>query len=102
MEAISRIKKIDTKLPIIVLSMHTSEEYVREALRVGASGYVIKGADPSELELAVKSAMRGEIYLSPAISKSIVSHFLKQNPDEFRGEWHTGPSRPHHECLIVS
>jgi len=86
LEAISRIKKFDAQLPIIILSMHTSEEYVREALRVGACGYVVKGADPSELELAIKSAIRGEIYLSPAISKSIVSHFLKQNPDEFRSE----------------
>jgi len=54
LEAISRIKKFDPQLPIIILSMHTSEEYVREALRVGASGYVVKGADLSELELAVK------------------------------------------------
>jgi DNA-binding NarL/FixJ family response regulator len=86
LEAISRIKKFDAKIPIIILSMHTSEEYVREALRVGASGYVVKGADPSELELPVKAVIRGEIYLSPAISKTIVSHFLKQNPDEFRSE----------------
>lgn len=86
LEAISHIKTFDTHLPIIILSMHTSEEYVREALRVGASGYVVKSADPSELELAVKSVMRGEIYLSPAISKSIVSNFLKQNPDESRSE----------------
>ena len=82
LEAISRLKKSNFNLHIIILSMHTSEEYVREALRVGASGYVVKGADPSELELAVKSVMRGEIYLSPAISKSIVSHFLQQPPGE--------------------
>ena len=80
LEAIARIKKSFDRLHIIVLSMHTSEEYVREALGVGAGGYIVKGADPSELELALKSVMRGELYLSPAISKSIVSHFLKQSP----------------------
>ncbi len=78
LEAITRIKKLDKKIHIIILSMHTNEEYVREALLVGASGYLVKGADPSELELAIRSVMRGEIYLSPAVSKSIVSQFLQQ------------------------
>jgi len=86
LEAISRLKKFNANLHIIILSMHTSKEYVREALRLGAHGYVVKGADPSELELAVKSAIRGEIYLSPAISKSIVSHFLQQPPGESEPE----------------
>lgn len=80
LEAIPRIKKLHEKIHIIILSMHTNEEYVREALLVGASGYLVKGADPSELELAIKSVMRGEMYLSPAISKSIVSKFLQQPP----------------------
>jgi len=78
LEAISRLKKITTHIHILILSMHTSEEYVREALLVGASGYLVKVADPAELELALKSVMRGEHYLSPAISKSVVSHFLNQ------------------------
>jgi len=78
LEAIPRIKKLDEKIHIIILSMHTNEEYVREALLVGASGYLVKGADPAELELAIKSVMRGEMYLSPAISKSVVSQFLQQ------------------------
>lgn len=82
LEAITRIKKLHDRLQIVILSMHTSEEYVREALSAGASGYVVKGADPSELELALRSVMRGEIYLSPAISKSIVSQFLKQSTPE--------------------
>ena len=83
LEAVARVKKkFDGQLHMVILSMHTNEEYVREAFLAGASGYIVKGADPSELELAVKSVMRGEIYLSPAISKSIVAHFLKPNSDE--------------------
>jgi DNA-binding NarL/FixJ family response regulator len=55
-------------LRILVLSMHRAEEYVLEALRVGASGYLLKEAATSELGLALEALRRGEVYLSPAIS----------------------------------
>ena len=77
LEAIARLKKISPTLRIIAFSMHTNEEYVREALTAGAHGYLVKGADPAELELALKAVSRGEVYLSPAISKSVVTGFLE-------------------------
>ncbi len=79
LEAIARLKREAPALQIVVLSMHTNEEYVREALTLGAQGYLVKGADPAELELALKAVNRGEVYLSPAVSKSVVSGFLDTN-----------------------
>lgn len=79
LETVSRLKKDLAHLKVIMLSMHTNEEYVRWALESGASGYLVKGADPAELELAIKAVMRGEVYLSPAISKNVVNHFLQKN-----------------------
>src|SRR3970040_391515 len=60
---------------VIILSMHTSEEYVLLALRAGAAAYLIKDSATSELELALKCVMRGETYLSPAISRQGVGGY---------------------------
>jgi DNA-binding NarL/FixJ family response regulator len=50
---------------VLILSMHSSEEYVLRALRAGCSGYLLKGSAVSELEIAVRAVARGETYLSP-------------------------------------
>lgn len=63
---------------IIILSMHANEEYVLRALRVGAAGYILKDAGPTELEIAIRAVMRNETYLSPAVSKQIVADYVRR------------------------
>ncbi|HYR44320.1 MAG TPA: response regulator transcription factor [Terriglobia bacterium] len=63
---------------IIILSMHTSEDYIARAIRAGVSGYLLKTADPIELELALRAAMNREIYLSPGVSKQLVEDYLRR------------------------
>jgi DNA-binding NarL/FixJ family response regulator len=63
---------------VIILSMHALEEYVLQALRAGAVGYLLKDADTVELGLAFKAVMRGEIYLSPAVSRHVVTRYVQQ------------------------
>ena len=60
---------------VIFLSMHDDKQYVMRALEVGAAGYVLKNADRSELELAIRSAVKGEPYLSPAVSKHVIDGY---------------------------
>jgi len=62
---------------VIILSMHAQEEYVLQALRMGAVGYLLKDADTIELELALKAVMRGEVYLSPAVSRQVVTGYVQ-------------------------
>jgi DNA-binding NarL/FixJ family response regulator len=81
LEATRRIVKEHSQVRVIVLSMHTSEDYVLQALRAGASGYVLKGSPPRELELAIEAVARGEIFLSPAISKHVIEAYLNKAPD---------------------
>ena len=50
---------------VIILSMHTSEDYIAQAVRAGVSGYLLKNADPVELELALRAAMNREMYSPP-------------------------------------
>jgi DNA-binding NarL/FixJ family response regulator len=69
LEATTRIVKEFPHTRVIILSMHASGDHVLLALRKGAMGYLLKNARLAELELAVRSVARGEIYLSPQASK---------------------------------
>jgi DNA-binding NarL/FixJ family response regulator len=63
---------------VIVLSMHDNEEYVRQALQAGAAGYLLKDSSLIELELAVRAVARGGSYLSPMVSRHVVSDYLRR------------------------
>jgi DNA-binding NarL/FixJ family response regulator len=78
LEATARITKEFPNVRVIILSMHANEEYVLQALRAGAVGYLLKDAGTAELELAIRSVAREETYLSPAISKHVVSDYVRR------------------------
>lgn len=78
LEAAARLRERLPEAKVVILSMHTSEEYVLLALRAGAAAYLIKDSATSELELALKSVMRGETYLSPAISRQVVDGYVQR------------------------
>jgi DNA-binding NarL/FixJ family response regulator len=63
---------------VLILSMHTSEEYVLRALRAGCAGYLLKGSAVAELEVAVRAVARGETYLSPAVSKHVMDDYVRR------------------------
>lgn len=81
LEVVSRIAKELPEVKIIILSMHANEEYVVQALRAGANGYLLKDSAPTELEFAINAVIRGESYLSPAISKHVVDTYLRRITD---------------------
>ena len=62
--------------------MHANEEYLDQALEAGAMGYLLKGAEPAELELVFKAVMRGETYLSPTIAKQLVQDYLSYRKEK--------------------
>lgn len=77
----NKIKLVFENTKIIILSMHYSEEYIKEALRYGVKGYVLKDSSFSELEVAIKSVFNGEIYLTPKISRILVEDYIKKIED---------------------
>jgi len=78
LEAAARFRELHPGIKVIILSMHASEEYVLQALRAGAAAYLIKDSATAELELALRSVMRGETYLSPAISRQVVEGYVQR------------------------
>ncbi len=76
LEAAAHLAKECPAIRVIILSMHADQVYVRQALQAGATGYLLKGADVAELELALKAVTRGDTYLSPSVSKDLVGGLL--------------------------
>ncbi len=76
LEAAAQVKKECPGVKVIILSMHANEEYVMQALRAGAAGYLLKDAASVELELALKAAVAGQTYLSPAISRQVIEAYV--------------------------
>ena len=75
LEATARMAKEFPEVSVIVLSMHANEEYIWQALRAGASGYLLKSASTTELELALQAVRRGETYLDPAIARRVIAGY---------------------------
>lgn len=81
LESLPRIIKGFPGVRVIILSAYRNEEYVIRALRSGASGYMLKNAAITELELAIMSVMEGGTYLSPSISRTVIDSYLKRVGD---------------------
>jgi DNA-binding NarL/FixJ family response regulator len=80
-EATRRIQEISPRTRVLALSMHRDSVFVREILRAGAKGYVLKHAIDVELLAAVRAVGRGEGYLSPAVSEAVLSDYRKHVTD---------------------
>jgi DNA-binding NarL/FixJ family response regulator len=81
-EAAKKLKKLLPEVKLIFVTMHAETVYVNEAFRAGASGYLLKQSAATELAQAVQSVMNGNFYVTPLITKDVVTSFL--NPEQSR------------------
>jgi DNA-binding NarL/FixJ family response regulator len=72
-QAAERLRDAETGTHIVILSMHSDDILVRQALQYGVKGFLPKGSVSEELLFAVRAASRGALYLSPAISPSVLA-----------------------------
>jgi two-component system response regulator NreC len=78
LEATREIKRQFPDVHVVILTIHDREDYLFQALRAGASGYVLKGADVQDLLSAVRSAYRGQVYLYPSVTHKLVVDYLRR------------------------
>ena len=76
LEAAARIVKQFPRTRVAMMSCHANEEYVLQAMRSGARGYLVKNAQPSELGVAIGALMAGQTYLSPAVSRQVIDDYV--------------------------
>jgi DNA-binding NarL/FixJ family response regulator len=72
-EATAQIRAASPGTRVLILSMHTTEDFVRRALKAGAAGYLVKDSAPLELRMAIEALLRDEVYLSSRVSKGLMS-----------------------------
>ena len=82
-EATRQIKKRFPDVKVLILTMHTAEEYISQILHAGASGYLVKKSAHHELLSAIKAIQKGNSYLSPLVSKKVVDKYLQKTKDHF-------------------
>ncbi|MBI3029577.1 MAG: response regulator transcription factor [Candidatus Rokubacteria bacterium] len=76
LDATRAILRTTPRVKIILLTVHTEDPYVMEALRAGVKGYVLKTQAAEELVQAIREVSRGAVYLSPGISRSVIEAYL--------------------------
>jgi DNA-binding NarL/FixJ family response regulator len=87
LEVLKELKQIRPRLPVLILSMHSEEQFVRRALKAGASGYITKDSPRAELVKAVNKVMTGGRYISPAVAEKLIF------------DLEIGTGQPPHEAL---
>ena len=80
LQATKRILAADDTARILILTTFDLDEYVFEALKAGASGFVLKDDSPEQLLAAIRTVARGEALLSPAITKRVIEKFVRISP----------------------
>ena len=78
LEAARRTRSVSPATRVIVLSMHDAESYVVEALNAGVAGYVLKKSSSSELIFAIRQALEGNVYLSPALNERAIEAYMRR------------------------
>jgi two-component system response regulator NreC len=96
-EATRQIKGSVPNVVILILTMHRSDEYFFQALEAGASGYVLKGAETTDLITAVRSVARGDVFLYPSVARQLVKQYLSQSDTDPPG----GPKLTQREREII-
>lgn len=76
LEVTRRLADEGASTRVVILSMHCDPEYVHRAVKAGARGYVLKRSAIEELELAIRAVVRGDVFLSPSITRPIVEGYL--------------------------
>jgi DNA-binding NarL/FixJ family response regulator len=92
LDAAAQLRQVAPETKAVILSMHDSEEYVLQALRAGAYGYILKDTDKDEFIKALKQVRGGSRYFSGSVSNILANHLLNPQPSA------TTPSRedPYH------
>jgi DNA-binding NarL/FixJ family response regulator len=88
LEVAIRAKSVSPGTKVLILSMHAGEAYVAQALRAGVAGYLLKEAADDDLPMAIKAVSRGDVYLSPKISRQVVERYVQSSsaaPDPLAG-----------------
>lgn len=79
LDALPALRKLVPSACILILTMHDDPQYLRQALKNGASGYVLKKAADAELLSAMRAVLRGEVYVHPSMTRILLEDMLPES-----------------------
>jgi DNA-binding NarL/FixJ family response regulator len=85
LEVLKELKQIRPRLPVLVLTMHSEEQYARRVFKAGAAGFITKDSPRAELSKAIHKVMEGGKYLSQALAEKLIldlEHGVERTPDK--------------------
>jgi two-component system response regulator NreC len=85
MSGLAATRVIKDRLPqtkVLVLTMHDDEEYLRQMMEAGATGYVVKRAADTELAVAIRAVHRGEVFVYPSLTKVLLGDLVRKPGEE--------------------
>jgi len=77
LDALVQLKKLNPRVKVVFLTMHQEVAYARRALEAGAAGFVLKHSAPAELVTAIRAALEGKTYITPALAGEVLQAFQK-------------------------
>ena len=86
LQTLKLIKKYNNKLPVLMLSMHSEEQYAMRSIKAGASGYITKDTVPNELVIAIRKINKGRKFISKEVAELLTTelyHNEDKDPHEF-------------------
>lgn len=92
LQASQQIRTLRPETQVLILTMHESEEYFLQSLRMGAAGYLVKKAAPADLCAAVRTIAHGGAFLYPGLAKSLIKAYLA--PSSMANAANTSPTAP--------
>ncbi len=78
LEALRRLKRRDHALHVLILTMHASDSFMFQAIQAGASGYLVKNADPHVITGAIRDVHAGHAFVSPAVEDRVLAEFVSR------------------------
>ena len=102
LEALPLLRRAVPGTRILILTMHDDESYLRQALRDGASGYVLKKAADTELISAIHSVMRGEVYIHASMTRFLIEELLPADVGASTNPWDNLSEREREVLLLVA
>lgn len=101
--ALPLLRKDNPQTRVLILTMHDDGNYLQEALRAGAAGYVLKRAADAELLMAIRAVMRGETYVHSAMTGKLLQNVMPEAaPHEQDNPWKTLSDREHDVLRLVA
>lgn len=102
LDALPALRKTAPAAKILILTMHDDPQYLRTALKNGASGYVLKKAADSELISAIRAVLRGEMYIHPSMTRTLLEDMLHPAESAAPDAWHTLSEREQSVLKLVA